>query len=176
MFKKIAAVLAAVMLAVLALVPVTAASADSTMYVSASNGRSVNVRDLPAKSGTVKVQLGVGFPVTVKEYNDDWCEVTVKVNGKTIWGYICTDYLKSSDPSVKAQTFKAVDKQKTVTVRPSSANGRVNLWPTASKKGSELRTLVKGEKLTVLAASNAWYQVQDSQGNVGYVAKAYVMK
>ena len=176
MFKKFVAILAAVMLAVLALVPMTAASAgSSTMYVSASNGLSVNLRTGPDKSTRSMVKLGVGFPVNVVDYDMGWYEVTAKVNGKTLHGYINSDYLAGSDPATRSQKFKSVN-EFTVTVRPSSANGKVNLWPSASKKGSELRTLTKGEALTVVAASNAWYKVLDSQGNTGYVAKAYVKK
>ena len=175
MFKKFAAVFAALMLAILALVPMTA-SASSTMYVSANNGLSVNVRNLPDRSSRSLARLGVGFPVKVNEYDTEWSSVTVKLNGRTMHGFINSTYLKDRNPLSRAQRFKTVDNTFTVTVRPSSANGRVNLWPSASKKGEEIRTLNKGEELTVLAASNAWYQVQDSQGNTGYVAKAYVKK
>ena len=175
MLKKIAALVLALMLGMFALIPMATASADSRMYISASNGLFVNVRNLPAKSGSSKVLLGPGFPVTVKEYDSDWSEVTVKVNGKTIWGYVSTKYLSDRDPATRKQSFKSVDSF-TVTVRPSSSNGKVNLWPSASKKGDEIRTLSKGERLTVISASNAWFKVIDSLGNTGYVAKAYVKK
>ena len=175
MLKKIAALVLALMLGMFALIPMASASADSRMYISASNGLFVNVRSIPDKSGTSRVLLGPGFPVTVQNYDYDWCEVTARVNGKTIWGYVATDYLSASDPATRSQSFKNVNTI-TVTVRPSSSNGKVNLWPTASKKGEEIRTLDHGERLTVIAASNAWFKVIDSEGNLGYVAKAYVKK
>ena len=175
MFKKFVAILSAVLLAVLCLVPMTGASADTTMYVSASNGLSVNVRDLPAKSGTSLVQLGVGFPVKVVGTASGWSQVTFKVNGKTINGYMDSSFLSGSDPSTKAQSFKSVSAF-TVTVRPVNANGFVNLRAAASVKSTSLRKMYSGEALTVIAASNAWYRVQDAYGNTAYVAKAYVKK
>lgn len=172
--KKFVTILAAVVMMILTLVPMASAS-TSTLFVDAPNGGTVNVRTLPAESGKSEIWIGTGFPVTVYGKTDGgWYEVRARVNGKDIYGYIDARYLTGKDPAAKAQRFTAVKKDLTVAVRPSSANGKVNLWPTASKKGDEMRTLAKGEKLTVLAASHAWYQVMDAYGNVGYVAKAYV--
>ena len=176
MFKKLVAVFAALMLAVLALVPMTAAGAEnSTMYVSASNGLSVNVRNAPDKSGRSLMRLGVGFPVSVKSFDTGWYEVTAKVNGRNVHGYINSDFLSGSNPTGKAQKFKSVNAF-TVTVRPSNSNGYVNLRAAGTKKSASLRQMYSGEQLTVTAASNAWYRVTDGDGNTGYVAKAYVKK
>ena len=175
MMKKFVAILAALMLATLAIVPL--ASASNTMYVCASNGLTVKIHTYPSTaSGNVICNLGVGFPVNVLDVEDGWAEVSFKLNGKSYTGYMMADYIDYSDPSTRRQTFKNVSTYLTVTIRPSSANGRVNLWPSASKRGQEIRTFTPGEQVTVLAASNAWYKVQDMYGNIGYVAKAYVKK
>ena len=174
--KKFLAILSALLLMILAVVPMASASADSTMYINSSNGGTVNVRALPDKdSGTVLVKLGVGFPVTVKNYSSDWSYVSVKVAGKTINGYVMTQFLQGSDPSNAAQSFTNVSKTYTVTVRGTSKPGKVFLRPSAVKSG-EVRSMTNGEKLTVLAASHAWYKVRDAYGNVGYVVKAFVRK
>ena len=149
-----------------------------TMYVNSSNGLGVNVRVLPTKNSTSMYCLGVGFPVSVIGWmpGTDWMAVKTTVNGVTNYGYMMSKFLQSTDVSTQRQSFLTCQNVFTVTVRPSSANGRVNLWATASKSGAEIRTLTKGERLTVLAYSHAWYRVMDSQGNLGYVAKAYVKK
>lgn len=171
--KKFVTILAAVMMMILTLVPMASASA-STLFVDAPNGGTVNVCTLPNGAGKSEIWIGTGFPVTVMDKSDGWYEVRARVNGQDYYGYMDAHYLIGKDPAAKAQKFTPVTKELTVAVRPSSANGKVNLWPTASKKGEELRTLTKGERLTVLAASHAWYQVLDAEGHVGYVAKAYV--
>ena len=176
MMKKFVAILAALMLATLAIVPLASAS-TTKMYVSASNGLTVKIHTYPASvSNNVICNLGVGFPVSILSWEDGWAEVSFKLNGKSYTGYMMNAYLSASDPSTRRQTFKNVSTYMTVTIRPSSANGRVNLWPSASKRGDEIRTFTPGETVTVLAASNAWYKVQDMYGNIGYVAKAYVKK
>ena len=149
-----------------------------TMYVNSSNGLGVNVRVQPTKNSTSMYCLGVGFPVSVIGWmpGTDWMAVKTTVNGVTSYGYMMSKFLQSTDVSTQRQSFLTCQNVFTVTVRPSSANGRVNLWATASKSGAEIRTLTKGERLTVLAYSHAWYRVMDSQGNLGYVAKAYVKK
>ena len=173
--KKFLAILSAILMLMLAVVPMASAGAY-TEYVNSSNGCPVRVHKTDAQ-GNVICSLGVGFPVTViGASNNGYTEISFKLNGKSYTGWMQDQYLQYNDPSTRKQTFKSCDNPFVVTVRPSSANGRVNLWPSASKKGTELRTLDHGEQLTVIAYSHAWYQVMDSQGNTGYVAKAYVKK
>ena len=173
--KKFLSILFAVILGILAIMPM-ASAASNTLYVNSANGRTVRVHKTDDQ-GNVICSLGVGFPVTViGASNNGYTEISFKLNGKSYTGWMQDQYLQYNDPSTRKQTFKSCDNPFVVTVRPSSANGRVNLWPSASKKGDELRTLNHGEQLTVIAYSHAWYKVIDSQGNTGYVAKAYVKK
>ena len=179
--KKFVAILAAVLLAILAVVPMAcAAKADNseygTMYVSSSNGHGVRLRDMPNTEALILRNLGEGRPVSVVgPAAEGWYEVNVQVNGKTVNGYIMKKFLSTTNPLNLKQSFKELNSFQ-VKVVTASANGKVNLWPTASKVGDEIRTLTKTEKLTVLAESRAWYKVVDENGTEGYVAKAYVVK
>ena len=149
---------------------------SGTMYMYAANGGAVNVRTLPSKAGKVMVQLGVGFPVTVVKYDAGWSRVTVLVNGRTYNGYVASEFLIASDPTAWAQSFQILSVAARATVRPSRSTGYVNLRSEASTSSSVIRTMRSGERLTLLAASNAWYRVADAYGNVGYVVKGYVKR
>ena len=175
MKKKFVAILRALMLMILAIVPVTA-GASNTMYVDSKNGLTVRIHKYPSDGG-VLCNLGVGFPVSLTgAYNDGYTQITFKLNGRSYTGWIMDQFLSGRDASTARQRFTTVKNSFTVTVRPSSANGKVSLWPTTSKRGTGIRVMTPGETLTVLRYSHAWYEVQDSEGNVGYVAKAYVRK
>ena len=64
--KKFVAVLAAMMFAILAIVPMSFASAEGTrMYVAASNGGCVRLRSLPTEDGKIVTTFNVGRPVEV---------------------------------------------------------------------------------------------------------------
>lgn len=177
--KKFVAILAAMLFAMLAIVPVTVASAESNttkMYVVAANGKSLNLRATPSTNGTLLAQLGVGYPVTqLSVYDSNWARVSAQVDGKTLTGYVMRTYLSTQDPTKAAQTFTKVSMK--VTVRPTSgASGYVNLRAAASTSAACRTRLYKGEVLTVTAESNAFYQVRTSTGLTGYVVKAYVVK
>lgn len=178
--KKFISVLAAVMFALMAIIPMTVASAESanhTMYVSTPNGGTVNVRANNNTDSRVLAVIGNGRPVTVTAENGDWSAVRVRINGRTVSGYIMNKYLSKSDRANARQTFKNVENPFTVKVYPASANGKVSIWNTTNKKNeNKVRDIEKTEQLTVLAYSNAWYLVEAADGTIGYVAKAYVTK
>ena len=160
-------------------VPFTANDAQVVkMYVTASNGGSVNLRALPNKSAKAYFLLGVGRPVEVIEsLSTGWSYVRVQVSGSYYYGYMMSAYLGNTDPSTARQSFQTVATPFSVHVVTASASGTVSMWTTTDKANEhKLRDLSTTESLTVIAASNAWYKVTDSFGNVGFVAKAYVMK
>jgi len=180
--KKFVAILAVMMFAILAVMPVVSASADAsvdtgyTMYVSSTNGKGVRMRSLPTTDSKVLYSLGEGRPVKVLSENHDngFAEVKVQINGKWHFGYIMSKYLSKKDPASLKQTFKAV-KTFNVKVRTATANGKVSMWDTTSKlKDEKIRDLEKTEKLQVIEESRAWYMVVDANGMLGFVAKAYV--
>ena len=176
--KKFVAVLAAMMFAILAIVPMSFASAEGTrMYVAASNGGCVRLRSLPAEDGKIVTTFNVGRPVEVMNNSGDWSEVRVQVNGKYVSGYMMNKFLSEKDPATKNQHFTDVKNTYTVKVRPASANGVVSMWSRPAKHSSDkVRDLGRNETMLVVSESNAWYMVSAADGELGYVAKAYVTK
>ena len=176
--KKFVAILSVVMFAILAIVPMGCASADSSvMYVTSSNGGSVRLRELPDGESKVVTNFNVGRPVEVVGYSGEWTEVCVKVSGKYVHGYMMNKFLTSRNPANASQRFSTVKKSFTVKPRPASSNGVVSMWSTTSKKDcNKILDLGRNTRVTVLAESKAWYKVTTENGVVGYVAKAYVTK
>ena len=176
--KRFTAILAALMIAILAIIPMTGAMAESNnspLYIVAENGKTVNMRNNP--NGSVIARLGVGKPVTmISDLGNGWTKVSAKVEGKTMKGYVVNEFLSKKDPTEAPQNFVKVNHFK-VTVTPSNgANGHVNLRAKATVNSTCLRYLQKDEVLTVIAESNAWYQVRTAAGTNGYVVKAFVTK
>ena len=176
--KKFVAVLAAMMFAILAIVPMGFASAEGTrMYVAASNGGCVRLRSLPTEDGKIVTTFKVGRPVEVMDQSGEWSEVRVQANGKYVYGYMMSKFLSEKDPATKNQTFKDVAENIYVKVRPASANGIVSMWSRPAKHSSDkVRDLDRNETMLVVSESNAWYVVSGADGELGYVAKAYVTK
>ena len=176
--KKFVAILAAMMFAILAIVPMGFASAEGTrMYVAASNGGCVRLRSLPTEDGKIVTTFNVGRPVEVMDQSGEWSEVRVQANGKYVYGYMMSKFLSENDPATKTQHFTDVKNTFTVKVRPASANGVVSMWSRPAKLSSDkVRDLGRNEIMTVVSESNAWYMVSAADGELGYVAKAYVTK
>lgn len=174
--KKFVAVFAAVLFAILAIVPMSIASADSNRMYVTSNGSAVRLRSLPNDKSKIVTSFNVGRPVEVLGYNGDWAEIRVEVSGKYVYGYMMDKYLTANDPATADQHFKAVKKAFTVTARPASGHGIVSVWKTTNKHGHKLFDLRNGERVTVLAQSKAWYKVMDANGVIGFMAKAYAIK
>ena len=177
--KKFVAMLAALMMAILAIVPMTGACAESQeeLYVWTQDGNALNLRSGASTSASVLAKLGVGKTVTlINPVNDTWSLVSVKLDGKTVKGYVMTKFIDAEDPAYYPQTFTKV-KSFQVTVTPSNGdNGHVNMRSEANPKSVVRSYLYKGDVLTVKAESHAYYQVRDAQGRTGYVLKAFVSK
>ena len=174
--KRIASILVALMVAILAILPMTGAMAESkNIYIVSENGKTVNLRSTP--NGSVITRLGVGKPVTmINDLGNGWTKVSAKVDGKIVKGYVMNEFLNEEDPTEVPQNFVKVNRFK-VTVAPSSGeSGHVNLRAAATVNSTCLRYLQKGDVLTVIAESNAWYQVRTAAGTNGYVVKAFVTK
>ena len=173
--KKFLALLLTLTLTVFTMTGAMAESNNTKLYIVAENGKSVNLRSNP--NGSVIDRLGVGKPVTmIADLDNGWTKVSTKVDGKTVKGYVMNEFLSYEDPTVAPQYFVKVNRFK-VTVAPSSgASGHVNLRADASVNSTCLRYLQKGDVLTVIAESNAWYQVRTAAGVNGYVVKAFVTK
>lgn len=175
--KKFVCILAAVMFVMLAIVP-TMAGAESrkTVYVNTANGKSLNLREEPAAGSRIITRLGVGKPLTViKNVDKTWMKVSAAINGKTVEGYVMKKFVSNQDPTVKAQEFHNAFFKGTVT--PSrGAKGYVNLRAEANTHSTVLARLTKGTVVTVVAESQAFYQVALSNGMTGYIVKAFLTR
>ena len=154
---------------------VQSASSARTMYVTAYNGRKVNLRSSRSlkTNRNILVQLRVGQAVTVLSETADWARVSVNVNGRTRTGYIWKAYLADSELA-HMNGFRTVASFR-VTVNPTAGSrGFVNFRSAASTAAARIRRLYMGEQLTVTAENSDWYQVTDAYGRTGYVAKPFV--
>ena len=77
--------------------------------------------------------------------------------------------------NAELKSVKSVPVSFSVLVRPSRATGRVNLRWAPNNKTRAIRSYPANYKLTVIAETNNWYQVQDPvQGDVGFISKKLV--
>ena len=171
--KRFTSILMLLVMLFLAMVPVVTASAESNgqmIYVSSANGKGVRLR--ATEGGRVICNLGEATKVTVLSVDGEWSYVHAE--GHNTKGYVMNKFLSYTDPCTLKQRFHNV-KEHTVTVQPTrGAAGYVNLRAKASKNAASIAQMFKGEQLTVVAESRAFYKVYDKLGNVGYVVKAYV--
>lgn len=154
------------------LLPTVNAFATTTMYVSTSNGKSLNVRDYPSKDGNVISTIPYGKAVDVDEgfVGSSW--VHVYLSGTD--GYCMARYLSTTQPGPKPQpTRTATPTQSsslydyftscyyTATVQPSSPGGFVHLRWAPSKNQPVQRDYYNGSELVVIAQNGTWCQVYD---------------
>jgi len=77
--------------------------------------------------------------------------------------------------NAELKSVKTVSVPFSVLVRPSRATGRVNLRWAPNNKTRAIRSYPANYKLTVLAETNNWYQVQDpAEGDIGFMSKKLV--
>jgi uncharacterized protein YgiM (DUF1202 family) len=145
----------------------TSTSSGATLIV---NTDSLNVRDAAGLDGSVLETLAFGDSVTdlgVTESVDgfDWAEIET-ASGTD--GWVVSNYL-TSDSADLSLTVDAVAKVNT---------DALNLRDSASLSGSTVATLVSGDSVTILSASEAadgylWYEVDTAYGT-GWVVGDYL--
>lgn len=177
--KKAVALLTTLVITMLAMIPITVACAGNNYttqyYVVSENGKTVNLRNRP--DGSRITRLGVGKPVTlINDTGNGWMKVSVKVDGEILKGYIMNEFLSQEDPTEADQTFVKVNRFKVLVAPSKGKEGHVNLRAKATVDSTCLRYLRKDDVLTVIAESNAWYQVRTTADTTGYVVKAFVTK
>ena len=174
--KKLAVMMVAMMLLILAVVPVTVASAQGVqMFVNTEKGGHLNFRTAPNTKASVIKELGQGYPVTlVSHVNSEWDKVTARISGKDVTGYVARKFVTTSDPARAAQTIHFVNAFN-VRVAPTNAgSGYVNLLTRPNCDANVIARLHQGQVLSVIGESKTFYEVIDGNGNVGYVVKAFV--
>lgn len=199
MSKKILSLVCAfVMLSMLAL-PLAAFANVHHGYVKTGNGGSLNVRSATqTHANNVVAKLEYGTQVVILEYahNNTWALVEFDTASGTKRGYVMTRYLSNTQPdpfvrksSSAAQSAASGDvtldslhfgsfehvTPYTVSVRPSTPGGFVNLRWAPTTKVAVMERCYDGYQLTVIAQSGHWAQVMDpATGYVGYMMRKFM--
>lgn len=117
----------------------------------------VNLRQKASTSSSVIRKLSKGETVTIiSQPSSSWYQVTDSKGN--------TGYISSSSKYVTVSTS---------TTQTGKIVSGVNLRKSASTSSSVIRTLSKGETVTILdKPSSSWYKVEDSKGNIGYISSS----
>lgn len=187
MSKRILGMFIAVLLIAAMIIP-TAVGELRTMYVKTNSGVGLHVRSTPeVRKNNVLGSIRYGGSVLVDHFMSNGWAVIV-YNSRT--AYVASRYLVSTKPSGKVTPtptpsssaldamnaeFKSAQKVTpyAVIVNPERVTSWVNLRWAPSTSARSLTTYRAGTQLTVIAKTNHWSQVQDAQGNVGFVYTAY---
>ena len=183
--KKILCVCFAVMLMLVAVMPVSLASAsvsdDSTvMYVKTGNGRCLLVRSEPSRNGKVLYTVPYGSAVHVHDIYGTGSWTFIGGTKKRSGGYVMTKYLVSEKPaafdgsdSTAMENMETVASPFTVVTKSIRRGGTINLRLYPSKSAKLVQKLLPGTELTVTAESYQWYKVTLADGSFGYIYKDY---
>ena len=163
-------------------------------YVSTGNSGKLNVRSAPkTHTDNVIAQLENGTRVVIIEYlsGNTWVKVEFPKNGKIAIGYVQNRYLSTTKPTaVKPSKPAASDAAKTetlsfknfkhvepttMTVKPSTPGGYVNLRWGPSKAVAVMNKMYADAQVVVIAKDNTWAQVYDpATGYVGFMMLAFL--
>lgn len=137
-----------------------------TAYVVSGNGKSVVLREGPAKSYDVLASYNVGQKVTVNRYGATWCHVTI--NG--LGGYMMSEFLSTTKP----ETGNGGSVGSTYTAYVISDNGKgVRMRMGASKLFPTIATYSVGTKVTVLEYGSDWCKIKIGT-NTGYMMTEFL--
>ena len=206
MKKLIALLLAAVLLSFTAVsVAEGIIGGPGVMFVYTENGKGLNVRSAPVKDDNIIGSLPYGSKVDVTEFNGEWATIRwgdsyAYVQSRFLQWYKPSPYYPvtptaaptrvpvtpTAAPYVPTDTLATLNAEFrtarfvtpfTVSVRPARASGWVNMRWAPSKDTEVIAQYRSGARLTVLAETQSWYQVEDPDSYVtGFIMKAYVTR
>ena len=159
--KKILKMTLILGLAVSLLLPSCSLAANAKRYVQTENGKSLNVRDLPGKNGSVIFRLKNGSRVTVLEELEDW----VQIEADEGTGYVQAAFLMEKKPVSPGMNW--VETSGVRRVRTGN-KGRLHLRRDASSKSESLGLYANGTEVKLAAVSGAWAKV-NVEGQSGYM-------
>ena len=183
--KKILGIMMVLMMVIGLMVPVFASAESvkghSEMWVNTADGKTLNVREQPSKSGKVLYRVECGTKLHIVEDTDnDWARVYADGKSK---GYVMKKFLVASKPGKYEMTereddFKSVKSYTVVALsRTKNSAESVGLRTKPNKTATAIRRLMAGDELTVIAVGKTWSKVKDPQtGKTGYVANDYITK
>ncbi len=149
-------------LMILCLLPPSAAlAAGQTKYVYTENGKSLNVREIPGKNGSVIDHLPNGSKVAVVSDEGEW--IRIDLNGRT--GYVMAQFLVDSRPNNADAGWTKTSKTLYV---DTGNSGRLHLRKDANRNSASLGLFSNGTVVQVSAVSDQWAQVSVC-GQNGYM-------
>ena len=155
-----------------------------SMWVNCSNGKTLNVRDAASTAGHVLYRLECGTRVEiVKSMPAPKGWAYVEPEGYSNGGYVMTKFLVASQPG-KYEITEREDNFRTVTPYTVTAkalsrrtDSSVGLRVQPNKTAREIRRLIAGDVLQVIARGKTWSQVIDlTTGQTGYMANDYMIR
>ena len=185
--KKILSIAIVVLMALGLMIPVFASAETAApaqyLWVNCADGKRLNVRQAPDKNAKVLCQVECGTKLEVlpdSSTTKGW--IYVKANGKTA-GYVMTKFLQESKPgkyeiTERSDNFRSVSAY-TVTAKALSrrTDSSVGLRVQPNKTAREIRRLIAGDVLQVIARGKTWSQVIDlTTGQTGYMANDYMVR
>ena len=148
---------------VLPMVDATESHADTTKYVTPSEG--LNVRKGPSTSYEKIAKLSKGTEVTVISTSNGWS----KIKSGSITGYVSSSYLSSTKPSGSSSSNTSTS----TTVKYVTPSEGLNVRKGPSTSYEKITKLSKGTEVTVISTSNGWSKIK-SGNTTGYVSSEYL--
>lgn len=181
--KKIWTGLLALALVVALCVPmVISAYADNALvyYVNTANKKPLNMRSSTDLGNNLITTIPNGTAVVVYEFLNSNTWAHIGYGGQD--GFVMTRYLSLSQPSTDsgaAETISFKDFKATyylASVKPSTPSGYVNMRWAPSKSTAVHDIYYAGSTLQVIAETQTWCQVYDTQKNIcGFMMKSFLV-
>ena len=145
-----------------------AAGGNTATVVNPAGTRFLNLRAAPSYSADVLGIFYNGAKCTVLERRSDgWCQVSIDVNGATLFGYFRGEYLSGGAGGTALGTAKVN------TNLNGGTGGSLNLRNQPSSHGGILKRIPNGATLSVLLKGDPYWMVE-YDGNRGFVDSSYI--
>ena len=190
--RKLGALLLALLLSALLLMP--QALASMTKYVYKSNGKTITVYDKP--NGKKIGELASGTQVEVEATSGTFTRIAYGRSSAFVRSYNVVNRKPAKAPkatptpspapqhydqyyySLQSMNMEFRSMRQTteydVYVRPDRPTGYVNFRFAPSLEAEIIAQLYQGHRLSVIARGSAWLQVRDpASGRVGYIMQRY---
>lgn len=145
--------------------PAFAQSKGSAKIVDAA----VKLRLSPKWGSSDRGVLKLGAAVTVIQVDGAWVMVEGLINGRKRTGWVARKYVqnttRTSSQANSHNSQSATPKSEVVALRSKTD------WSSSSKTGHTIRP---GQQVEIIGQQGDWYQVRDSQGHTGWVAKTHM--
>lgn len=133
---------------------------------------SLNVRSAPSTTASVYGTISKGAKVTFLAVNGAWYKVQATIGGKSVTGYVHSDYISTSNSSGGSSSNNSTG---TGVVNVDALNVRSQ----ASTSSSVLGLISRGTTVNIIGTSGSWYKVTvtiNGTSVTGFVYSDYITK